>query len=190
MQVTLQDRERLNPIGKGLEDIMDALVASVQGGWDIEHLHNGGHGSIHAQSVYSLEGYTERGRTIPMGDPIPYTPTLSGVFSNDPIGTMTCWWSLIGSTMVISLIVESFSVPVAGFLGFVSLPPGFGGARYEAFNACLINDNGTEARGVCVCRVNEPYLRVRPLLGNLWGVSVNNSSFYLTITASVVPLHV
>lgn len=188
MQVTLQDRERLNPIGKGLEDIMDALVASVQGGWDIEHLHNGRHGNITATSVYAAEGFIERDRVVPIGVPIPFTPTLGGTFTNDQTASVA-WWSILGTTLTMGVQVFGFSAAL-GAAGTITMPPGFGGTVYGGTQVGWSSDNGV-ARS-CLFYVTPASTTITAVLagGANWAASVNNSSIFFTFTLPVTPLHV
>ncbi len=139
------------PGGSYLVEAITTILASVMGGYHIEHTVDDGHSVIHATGAIF-----ERKRTTAIGDTIPvffkptdYTANGAMTWTVPNAGVVMLSYFLVGSRMFLDFYVPGTTIGgVVNTTLRIKIPDGYFAAQFTASNPCRIVDNGVPATGL------------------------------------------
>lgn len=184
MILTLNFREQLTKLGAFLEQELSQLVASIQGSWDVEHLLDGTHGNVTAESLSTRGGLYEHSRDTPAGEwksPVYASTNFTGngsmswdVSQNDissfsymAIGKTLFFRFIAIQTTVGGTVSSELRLRVPG--GYLPAVGGYGTFGY-------VDNGGAEAVGIWSIVPKTNYIVFHRAAGAAWTASANNTS--------------
>lgn len=164
------------------------IVASVAAGYHTEHHDNDTHSIIHCDSI------AERSRTTAMGvwinagtsDATAFTTSSAAVWTV-PIAGQDISYTLIGTTMLLNVRLDSTSINAATAAHLMMRIPGGFTVKRSAGSACVLYDNSAAIAVGGLIRVlaGGTVVDMNRLDGAPFGVSVANTSLNAQIAFEV-----
>jgi hypothetical protein len=162
MNIGFQFRNEISglPGGSWIVEQIDLILAGISGTWGVDHLDNGRHGNVRADS------YRERGRSIAVGEweTVPFAAsrfTTNATAWTVVAGTQDVYKvMLIGMTMFVAFSIENTNVTGAGNELRIALPSGYISARRAQGSLAYSDAGSAQTAGVCDVTSDATYIRL------------------------------